>query len=146
MTPSPVDENVVGARLRVLRELLEDLDAAGDVTVVRLEADRLLRHAVERVLTQLVELAVSINSHVAGSLTGRSPATYRESFAAAAEAGVISAELAAELAPSAGLRNVLVHEYLAIDLRIVAGSVPRARAAYGAYVRAVARYLTSRTT
>jgi uncharacterized protein YutE (UPF0331/DUF86 family) len=144
VTPSPVDENVVGARLRLLWQLLDDLEAAGDVTVERLETDRLLRHAVERILTQLVEVAVSINSHVAGSLTGRSPATYRESFGAAADAGVISAELAAELAPSAGLRNVLVHEYLTIDLRLVASSIPRARAAYAGYATAVARYLTSR--
>lgn len=57
----------------------------------------------------------------------------------------MSSARAAELAPSAGLRNVLVHEYLAIDLRIVANSVPRARVTYGTYARAVARYLTSRT-
>jgi uncharacterized protein YutE (UPF0331/DUF86 family) len=89
-----------------------------------------------------VDLAVSINSHLTAVSLGRVAATYRESFALAAEAGALPAELAEELAPSAGLRNILTHEYVAVDLSIVAAAVPRARAGFAEYVRAVARFLT----
>ena len=63
------------------------------------------RHAVERILTQLVDLAVSVNGHVAAARLGRGPATYPESFRLAAEAGLLDAQLADQLAPSSGLRN-----------------------------------------
>jgi uncharacterized protein YutE (UPF0331/DUF86 family) len=103
----------------------------------------LTRYAVERILTQLVDLAVGINGHVSAVLVGRVPEGYRDSFALAATAGVISEDLAAELAPSAGLRNILTHEYATIDLTIVARSLPRALDGYRRYVGQMARYLST---
>ncbi len=135
------DVAVLQERLRLLRDLLADLDIVGQVSAERLRSDRIVRHAVERILAQLVDLAVSINSHLAAATLGRAPATYRESFAAAAEAGAIPLDLAETLAPSAGLRNVLTHEYARLDLRLVAEAVPGARDGYRRNVSEVARYL-----
>lgn len=54
------------------------------VTRARLAQDRLLRHAVERVLAQLVEL---VNSHIAVSLPGTAATTHRQSFPDAGRTG-----------------------------------------------------------
>lgn len=143
MTPPALDAAAVHAKLRSMRLLLDDLDGIGAVDAGALERDRMLRHAVERVLTQLVELAAAINSHVAAAAVGRGAATYRESFDLAVEAGALPADLAARLLPSVGLRNVLVHEYAEIDLALVARGVERARDDFRSYVRAVARFLPS---
>jgi uncharacterized protein YutE (UPF0331/DUF86 family) len=136
-----VDAAVIQERLRLIRDLLVDLDVIGDVTADRLQQDRIVRHAVERIPTQLVDLAVSINSHVAAAKERRAPATYRESFAAAARTGAISIELADELGPSAGLRNVLIHEYVAVDLVLVARAAVLAREGFRRYLTEVARFL-----
>lgn len=72
------------------------------------------------------------------------PGTYRESFIAAADAGFISAELAERLAPSAGLRNILTHEYVEVDLDLVAVAVQTATVDYRAYVGSVAQALQNR--
>lgn len=140
-----VDPAIVSERLRMIRELLDDLDQIGDVTAERLAKDRITRHAVERIVTQMVELSVSINSHFSASLRNEAPRTYRESFHAAAQAGAIPPDLAAELAPAAGLRNILTHEYAAVDLTLVAGAVPELRAAYRRYLAEVARFLASQS-
>jgi uncharacterized protein YutE (UPF0331/DUF86 family) len=71
------------------------------------------------------------------------PGTYRESFGAVVAAGAINAELASQLAPSAGLRNILTHEYVAIDLEILTRSVPMVAELYRLYVESVAKYLTA---
>jgi uncharacterized protein YutE (UPF0331/DUF86 family) len=136
-----VDAALVQAKLHAMRELLDDLDAAGPVDAERLTDDRMLRHAVERILTQLVELAAAVNGHLAVGRLGRGAATYRESFALAAEAGAVPIDLAERLAPSAGLRNVLVHEYAQVDLALVSRGVELARTDYRTYVREVARAL-----
>lgn len=138
-----VDREVVQERLRHIRVLLDDLESIGSVDEERLHQDRIIRHAVERILTQLVDLSVSINSHIAAAASGQAPATYRDSYQAAASAGAITSQLAAELAPSAGLRNVLTHEYVTVDLSILAGAIPMARGLYADYVREVAAHLTS---
>jgi uncharacterized protein YutE (UPF0331/DUF86 family) len=146
MTPRDLNPRVLQVRLAMMRDLLADLALAGKVTVKRLETDRLLRYAIERILTQLVELASSINSHISAALLGKVSGTYQESFRLAAEAGVIDEELARALAPSVGLRNILVHVYVSIDLERVASAVPVAAAEYSEYVRHVARWLSDRAS
>lgn len=141
MTPRQFEPRVVELRLTEMGRLLRLLEQVGEVSVERLEAEPLLRAAVERLLSQLVELAVAINGHAASTLLGRGPAGYAESFADAAAAGLVPRELAEELQPSAGMRNVLVHEYLKIDLAVVAEAIPRARSGFDRYVAAVARFL-----
>jgi uncharacterized protein YutE (UPF0331/DUF86 family) len=125
-----------------MRELLDDLGSAAPDFAAVLIDDRLRRHAIERILTQLVEMAVKINSHVVGATLGRVPRSYKESFSLAVECGLIDRELADELEPSAGMRNVLVHEYLEIDVEKVAAAVPLALDGYRRYVSAVARFVT----
>ena len=55
--------------------------------------------------------------------------------------GVISPDLASLLAPSAGLRHRLVHEYDEIDDAIILAAVRSARSLYPAYLEAVESYL-----
>lgn len=144
MTAQRVDVEQVHAKLRLLREFLDDLETVRDSTSYVLEQQRLRRYAVERILTQLVDLAVSVNSHIAATTLGRAPSDYRSSFDLVARAGAISEVLAAKLAPSVGLRNILTHEYVEVQLDIVADSIGLALDGYGQYVTEVARFLTQR--
>lgn len=132
---------MVQLKLRAMRELLDDLDAAPVVDEAALRHDRMLRHAVERILTQLVEQAATINTHVAVARLGRSATTYRESFGLAVEAGALPADLARRLTPSVGLRNVLVHDYAVVDLGLVVRGVSLAREDYRTYVQVLSRFL-----
>lgn len=136
-----MDAATVQRRVDTMRSLLDDLRSVGDVTPMRLETDRMLRHGIERVLSQLVELAVAINGHVGSVLSGRAPVDYRSSFAAAAAVGLIDDGLAARLAPAVGLRNILVHDYVTIDLRVVADSVAAALEDFADYCGQVGVWL-----
>lgn len=143
MTPPAVDWRALHAKLRRLQDLLDQLQSIGPVGAARLEAEPVTALAVERILTLLVDLAFSCNSHVCVARLGRAPDTYAASFALAADAGMIDSALSTALRPSAGLRNVLVHEYVDIDRSLVAAAVPLALRGYSEYVRQVARFLTS---
>ena len=68
--------------MRGLLDDLADVDAAG---APPLADNRMLRHGVERILTQLVEVATAINEHVAGARLQRVATSYRESFELAEE-------------------------------------------------------------
>ena len=138
-----IDQDVVTLRLSHMSELLSDLHEIGPVSDERLAKDRLLRHAVERILGQLVDLAVSINTHLGVALNQSTPKTYRDSFATVARTGAIEPGLAARLAPSAGLRNILIHEYVEIDPEIVSMAVPQCLIDYSDYVSAVASWLAA---
>lgn len=141
MTPRRLDPDTVLRRLSEIDRLLDDLESIGTVGAEQLEEDRLLRHGVERVLAAVVDLAVAVNSHVTAAAGASLPEDYQSSFASAAAAGALPGELAAALAPSAGLRNAIVHAYLDIDLQRVAAAVPAAIHDFRAYVKAVASWL-----
>lgn len=140
MSPKDLSEPSVAARLRIMRELLADLE---EIRVMPVES-RVRQRALERVLTQLVDMAADINQHVVSAMTESAPRDYRSSFDGVAALGVISEALAADLKPSVGLRNVLVHQYVNADPQIIEASIPMAAAAYAEYVRLVARWLHER--
>jgi uncharacterized protein YutE (UPF0331/DUF86 family) len=57
------------------------------------------------------------------------------------ELGILPAEFAERIAKSAGLRNILVHDYNDVDRRIVYGSIRSCLADYPRYVEAIGRFL-----
>ncbi len=145
MSPREFDAGVVQSRLALIRGLLDDLESVGQIMRDRLEQDRMLRHGVERVLAKVVELAVSVNGHLGATLLGRAPKDYRSSFDLAQESGAIQPELVRRLQPSVGLRNVLTHEYVEVDLEIVVAAVVSARRDYADYVRQMAAWVAQGT-
>ena len=129
---------MIAARATAMTALLGALD---DLRSSDLQNDLRDRLAVERALTQLVELASSINDHIVGTLTRETATSYRDSFFLAAEAGLIDDTLRDALLPSVGMRNVLVHEYVGIDVDRVAAAVPLALDVYAQYVAAITAFV-----
>lgn len=146
MTPRELSPGAVTTNLERILDLLAVLDQMGELTETRLRGDVMLRLAFERVVTQLVELAAATNNHV-GASAGRTSAsgTYAQSFDVAATVGALPRELAIALKPSAGLRNILIHNYVKTDWGVVVASIPNFQADYAQYVREVSRWLTERS-
>lgn len=143
MTPG-LRPAVVQRRLVEMRQLLEFLRQRRGVPGEALAEDLTERLAVERALAALVDLATAVNGHVLTATGATPPADYYTSFVQAADVGLLDDDLARRLAPSAGLRNRIVHEYEDIDLQIVAGAIDDAVDGFDDYVQAVARWLRDR--
>jgi uncharacterized protein YutE (UPF0331/DUF86 family) len=145
MTPRRLDRIVVTEKLQMMRRLLDELERLGPVDAGRFGSDFATQLIVERIVSQLVDLAASINAHVVAVRTGTPPSDVHSSFAEAADIELIDHDLARRLAPSAGLRNVLVHAYIKLDVARLVAAVPLATEQYGEYVRQVARWVADRS-
>lgn len=141
MTPPALDRGTVGARLRAMRETLTELEALRTIGEETLRSEPLTRAAAERLIQVVVDLAVDINGHVVTSVTAAAPHTGHDSFLAMSGVGAISEDLAERLAPSAGLRNILVHRYVDIRTDLVAGAIPTVLDGFADYVRQTADWL-----
>ena len=62
-----------------------------------------------------IETCIDAGNHIIASEGLRAPSDYSDVFAVLAEAGFVPAELAPRLALMARFRNLLVHEYLAVE-------------------------------
>ena len=125
-----------------MRETLDELEALRSIDPDTLDAEPLTRAAAERLIQVVVDLAVDINGHVVTSITGAAPHTGHASFPDMAAIGAISEDLAERLAPSAGLRNILVHRYVDIRTDLVASAIPTVLDGFADYVRQTADWLT----
>ena len=127
MTPPRLDVDACQEKVALLADLVADLDRHGDVTGRELRADRDRRHVVERILTQLVDIAGSLNSLLARGLGHRTPTGYHDGFELLHQLDLLPQELVERILPSVGMRNLLTHEYGLTDLDRVAAATSTAR-------------------
>jgi uncharacterized protein YutE (UPF0331/DUF86 family) len=83
-------------------------------------------YEIERILELLIINASDIVFHLIAARNEPVPASYKAAFLRAGELKILSKKLSKNLALSAGLRNILVHEYEEIDYKIVHKSIPAA--------------------
>lgn len=81
----------------------------------RFAEDAYLRDIVERNLEVAAQACIDISHRVIALTGAQKRETYRDAILAMGELGVVSGDVAQRLAPIAGFRNVLVHDYVAID-------------------------------
>jgi len=137
-----LDAGVVRRKLALIAQNLADLASVEQLSVADYRADRFRQKGTERLLQETIEAAVDANLHLLRSRDVPAPPDYYESFVSLGRYGIIPVPLAERLAPSAGLRNRLVHEYDAIDDALVLRAVGEARRDFAAFVAAVERYVS----
>lgn len=138
-----VRAEVVERKLEALANYLDELRALRPTDLQEYQADLARRRAIERLLQLVVEVATDINTHLAAE-SGQVPDDYFESFWSAARLGAIDDDLARRLAPSAGLRNRLVHEYEVLDDAQVFASIDMALDLFPVYIRQILGFLERR--
>lgn len=141
MTPPKLDVAIIHRRLRLLEESLESLESLRETDVQLLAEDPIKRAAAERLIQLVVDIAFDINGHIIVARLGRAPETGRQSFLDLATAGVLDTDLASSLAPSAGLRNILVHHYIDVRHDLVASSIGDVLKLFPDYVSSIAKSL-----
>lgn len=132
----------VKRKLALISEDLGRLLYFKDMTFSEIASDFVNLAAVERLLERIVTRAIDVNEHLIAELsTGREDKitrlTYRETFLWLADLGVCSKTFAEKIAQSAGLRNILVHDYNDVDREILYKSIHSCLQDYHDYVRAV---------
>ena len=139
---SPVDAAIIRRQLQPIITSLDGLTPIARLSAEQYRARLYERKAAERLLQETIEAALDINAHLIAELGGEIPEDYFGGFLKAGELGIIPPDLARSLAPSAGLRNRLVHEYEAIDDAKVLAAIGTLLDLYPRYVQAIEAYLT----
>ena len=138
---SPLDEETIRRKLTVITENLQALLPIMDLIREEYATDLYRRKATERLLQELVEAAIDINIHLIVQTGHPAPDDYYDSFMRVGELKIIPMNLSEKLAPSAGLRNRLVHQYDRLNHAIVLQAVRMAEELYPAYVSKVEDFI-----
>lgn len=109
-----VDSESIAARLDRLTPLLtemEEIRAAGHEAYV---AEFRSRLAASHAMQLAVQICIDVGAHLIAELGLETPSDYRGVFGSLRKAG-LDPQLADRLGNAAGMRNILVHDYLEVD-------------------------------
>ena len=139
---SPLEIAVLRRKLSRIVESLSDLKVLHGMTIEAWKADAMLQAAAERWFHLCVDAAIHLNGLLLVGLGHPAPADgYLSFLELARRTKIIDADLAAELAPSVGLRNRLVHRYEDLDDALVLKGIGEALRHFPRYVELVSKYL-----
>jgi len=140
-----IDRELVTRKMVLIAEDLrriEGLAGKGREEYLASEIDETL---AERYLERMIGRMIDVNYHLLTESGEAPPRDYHESFVRLHRLGVLEADFARRLAPSAGLRNRIVHVYDDLDPGRVYDSLQSALPDVPAYLAAVRAFLGSRT-
>lgn len=125
--------------------LLSDIDCLkillGKTSHTQLVADDIKMTLAERYLERIVTRAIDINFHLIRASGTPPPDDYTRSFLILATLKILPSSLARALAPSAGARNILVHQYDDINTKLFYSSLKDAVRYFPRYIAAIEKYI-----
>ena len=108
--------NEITSKLEQLDEYVTILKGYQHFKIEDLQADHTLKGAVERYLEIALECTIDIGEMMISREKLKRPESYQEVFLILGEQAILPGNFAMKFAPSAGLRNRLVHMYAKIDI------------------------------
>jgi uncharacterized protein YutE (UPF0331/DUF86 family) len=114
-----LDKPLIRERLADLSQYLDELEPLTACGFKEYQEDYVKRHAIEKLIELIVEIASDINRYIIEASGQAPPQTYYSTFDEMGKLEVLPASLATRLASTTGLRNRLVHGYEKIQHTIV---------------------------
>ena len=138
-----VDKRLVGRKLAQIDTYLNQIKEFSKISLSRYKTDWKTERIVERTLQILIEVCIDIANHIISDKGMRLPTGYADTFKILAENKVIGKRLFEKLEKLAKFRNVVVHQYEAIDPTIVVSILHRNLGDLEKYKKAIVQYLSS---
>lgn len=136
-----VNPEIVASRLSRLQEYLGYLQKLRRYPYRQFSRDPFIRGSAERYLQLAIECCLDLGNHLISDRGLRKAQDYAEVFGILGEAKFIPAAFAKRIAPMAGFRNILVHDYLRVDPKRVYEFLQERLGDFERFSRAIAKTL-----
>lgn len=114
-----VERELVLRKLAELERYLRQVSEFRDITVEQYRDDWKAQRIIERTLQLAFETCADLANHIIADRGLDVPSTYGEAFEILGRARLLERDLVEVMIRMAGFRNILVHEYTAVDAGIV---------------------------
>lgn len=114
-----VNRDILEKRILRLERILRKLKDLSAIPFEKYLQDENVQDRAERNLQLAAQICIDIGSHVIAEKGYRPPYSYADIFKVLEEEGCLPEDLANTMQKIAGFRNILVHDYLEVDHKIV---------------------------
>jgi len=138
-----LDRDFIQRKIALIQDDLKHLAPFEKLTIKEIFDDFKTQAIIERVLERVIGRALDINQHIIAEQGGELErvATYRDTFIRLADLGIYSREFAEDISKSAGLRNILVHEYNNIKPDLLKKSIGAAIKEFNEYSKFILSFI-----
>ncbi|MBM3260991.1 DUF86 domain-containing protein [Candidatus Kaiserbacteria bacterium] len=135
------DKNLVETKMADMQAYLAELEPTLALGTREIVHDNFKLHTVERLFQLIVDCAIDINTHIIASSNLPAPDDYQSTFTTIGERGMLPDNFARRIAPSVGLRNLVVHRYGKVDIVRMVDDISHEIGQYRDYLRHIVEYL-----
>ncbi|MGB9660258.1 MAG: type VII toxin-antitoxin system HepT family RNase toxin [Nitrososphaerales archaeon] len=136
-----VEKTLITTKLSKLSQYLKFLRELKKSSMEEFTADFKISGAIERYLQVAIECIIDIGNEIISSLQLKRPERYRDIPYILSEAKIISKPFAETLASMIGFRNLLVHDYVSINLNLVYEFLQTKLSDFENFMKYIARWL-----
>jgi uncharacterized protein YutE (UPF0331/DUF86 family) len=139
-----IDRQAICQRLHALEAYSAELERlASTLLRHRFEAELSAQWMVEHGLQLAIECVLDIGNHLVAAEQLGTPQSYREVIELLAQRGILPQGFVAGVRSMPGFRNILVHDYLAVDIGVVWDMLQSAPAQFREFMAYIASHLRS---
>lgn len=139
-----IDKDVINKKLEKLREYLALLKMYRKKSLKELKEDLTLQGAVRCYLQLSIECVIDIGEVIISGLRLPQPEEAKGVIKILGEHRIIPISFSKKFAPVASFRNILVHEYIKVDLDKVYTHLQKDLQDFDFYAKCIARYIKSK--
>lgn len=136
-----INKELISNKMSDVRSYFNELDPVFKENSRKIIEDNLKLRTVERLFQLIVDTAIDINTHIISESGFSVPDDYQNTFIVLAENGIIPKEFALKIAPSVGLRNLIVHKYGRVDVKKMVDDVKNEIDQYKEHLRHLGKFL-----
>lgn len=136
-----IKPEVILERLKELDTIQSELSQYRSRTEEEIRVSLSLRWTIERGLIAAANIIFDVADHILGGHFGVYPDTYEDSLRLLQQKKVISDKLYRQLKGLGGFRNILVHEYIKVDVAELYRNFVRSFDIFPAYSQEIQRWL-----
>lgn len=137
-----LDKELVQNKLADLKTYHQKIEKYSQEETIDIVKDDLKLHAIERIFQLIVDTAVDINTHLISELNLPMPGDYYSTFIVLGENKILPVDFSLRIAPSVGLRNLVVHKYGKVDIKKMVEDIKNEAGDYLEYMRFVEKFVS----
>jgi len=112
-----INQDIIEAKLTDIQRYFGELAPILNFSSSEILDDPLKIHTIERLFQLIVDTALDINTHIIIESSFAIPDDYQNTFVVLGEHAILPMSFVNRIAPSVGLRNMIVHRYGHVDLK-----------------------------
>jgi uncharacterized protein YutE (UPF0331/DUF86 family) len=136
-----IDKDLIKAKMASIQGYYGELEPILKEGTKEIIENNLKLHTVERLFQLIVDTTVDINTHIIAESNFDIPVDYQSTFPVLAEKKILPMDFAVKIAPSVGLRNLIVHKYGKVDIRKIVDDIRNEISQYLEYLKYIRQSL-----